>query len=389
MRAMRAMRAMSAMRTMLVVGALAACRGEAPRSEAPTGSTAPPEVPPALDAAPATSAVAERLRALFGTPGPKASAAEMIAKLEAERARAPERERPLFDRAVALVRSTEAAMAERDGATARKLYVAVIAETIALNDAYAALAPDDLDLILVVSGSLDLAAAQIESIGVADEIAPRAVKQKARAHAARMIEVHPQDARAWALLGNLAAYDDLDARLRAFARAAKLDPANARYREMLDLARTQYTRPFCEGADRKPVTVEWREVARAPFAGSTPFEHHYEKLHLAPAAKYTSADVVRIRGGETTMTGNLADGTVEKRVLPMVTFELAPAARDAMAAWTRSLETRGGSWAMLQNGTVLYVSDRALFDESSPGITGKGIDELCAKTRARTLPRVD
>lgn len=335
-----------------------------------------------------TSTLSGRLRGMFGaTQSP--DVAGTIAKLEAQRATMPVAERKLVDRTIALMRSGEAAMAEHDREKSRQLRTQLMRDSIALLDDMAALSPDDLDLITMVASSFHIMAAQIESLDVADELSPRTVKAKARALADRMIKVHANAAKAWSLHASVTPYTDREGRLRDFARCVKLEPSNASCKDGLDRERADYVRPYCEGVDLRPVALEWREVSLKPTAGATPIEHHYETYYMAPTAKFTFKDVVRVQAGETTSVTNRADGKVDREVLSTVHFELAPGKLDAMMAWSRALEKREDGYALLQSGKLLFVDRRAMWDDSTPGISNAKIDAYCSKTTARTLPLTD
>lgn len=362
---------------------LLGCRGDdrhAPQVAKPGSNDPRPAPSPPLRPA---DELASHIKRLFDAiQSPDVTGA--IAKLEAQLATTPEAERKLIERAIAILRSSETAVGEPDDARSHQLQIQRMRDTIALLEDMAALAPEDVDTITMVAASLHVTARNIESL--TDEIPPRTVKQKARALADRLVKANPQSGKAWALVGAVAPETDLDTRLRGFARCVKFDPANVHCKQALDDVRTDYVRPYCEGSDIKSVALEWREVSRKPMAGATPVSYFYETYYVAPAAKFTLKDVVRIESGETTSEMHHPDGTVERSVLPTIRFELAPGKLDAMVAWSRALEKREDGYALLEGGKLLFIEKRALFDESSPGLTTVKIDAYCTKTKSRTLP---
>ncbi len=354
-----------------------------------SGSNDPVALPSALPTPTIdTSSVSGQLRSLFGaTQSPDTSGA--IAKLEAQRATMPEAERKLVDRSIAIIRSGEAAAAERDRLKSRPLQLQLVRDTMALLDDMAAVSPDDLETTTTVAGSLDLLGAQIESMGLADDIPPRTVKAKARALADRMIKVHPNVAKAWLLHASVTShtpYTDREGRLRDFARCVKLEPANTRCNQGLAVERADWVRPYCEGADIKPGTVEWRAVSLKPTPGYTPIEHHYETWYVAPVASYSIKDVVRVESGETTSELHRADGIVERQTLSTVSFTLPPKTLEAMKAWSRALEKQSDGYGMFERGTLLFIDRRAMFDDSAPGVSNAKIEDFCTKTKTRALP---
>jgi hypothetical protein len=334
-----------------------------------------------------TSAIEGKMKELFGATQAPDTAAQ-IAKLEAQRATLPEGERKLIDRTIALIKSGELAMAERDKTKARQLQLQLMRDTIALYDDMAAAAPDDLGTNAMVASSFKVTADQVESLGLADEISPRMIKGKARAIAERMIKVHATNPRAWALHASVTPYSEPELRLRSLARCVKLEPTNASCKKYLDDERADYVRPYCEGTDLKPVVLEWREVSKKPIAGGSTVEHHYETWHVAPTTTFSWKDVVRVRSDESQVSTH-ADGKVEDNFYPSVTFELAPGKHDAMVAWSRVLELRDDGFALFLDGKLLFIDQRARWEDSSPGITNVKIDQFCAKTKTRTLPALD
>lgn len=324
---------------------------------------------------------------MFGATHAPDTAAQ-IAKLEAQRATVPEGERELIDRTIALIKAGELAMAEKDKVKARRLQLQLTRDTIALYDDMAAAAHDDLGTNAMVASSFKVTADQVESLGLADEISPRAIKGKARAIAERMIKVHPTNARAWALHASVTPYSEPEARLRSFARCVKLEATNDSCKKYLADERADYVRPYCEGGDLKAVSLEWREVSKKPIAGGTTVEHHYETFHVAPTTTFTWKDVVRVRSDETQLTTH-RDGKAVDNFLPSVTFELAPGKLDALVAWSRVLELREDGYALFLDGKLLFIERRGSWEDNNPGLSNVKIDQFCARTKTRTLPSLD
>lgn len=370
---------------------LASCRGEdkhvlpvvKPSGESEPGSKPPPP-PPKVD----LSSVENRMREMFGaTQTPDVSG--QIARLEAQRATLPEGERKLVDRSIAILKTGELALAEKDPAKSRQLQIQVTRDTVSLLEDMAAAAPDDLGTNAMVASSLKVTADNVESLGIADAIAPRSLKHKAQVIGERMTKVHATSARAWALLASVTPYSDPEARLRSFARCVKLDASNAACKKQLDDERADYVRPYCEGAELRPVSLEWREVSNKPIAGWTSVDYHYETYHVSPVATFTWKDVVRVRSDETHTTLHRSDGQIEESVAPSVIFELAPGKLDAMVTWSRLLEARAGGYALVLDGKLLFIERRARWEDSHPGISSSKLDLFCKATKTRTLPALE
>lgn len=342
-----------------------------------------PSLSPKVD----TKAVEARIKDMFPA-AKKPDTAAQIAKLEASRATLSEGERKLIDRTIALIRAGERAETEKDKPTRRALEIQLVRDTVSLYEDMAAAAPDDLDTNAKVASSLDLTAGQIESLGIADVISPRSVKQKARAIAERMLKVHATSSRAWALHAGVTPNTEPELRLRSFARCVKLDPTNATCKKYLDDGRVRYLRPYCEGADRKPVKLEWRAVSQTPIPGGSTVEYNYE-TYFAPTVTFSWNDVVRVRSDETRTTTHQADGKVVEETWPSVRFELAPGKQDAMLAWSRALEARGAGYALFLDGKLQFIERRAQWEDSTPGISNLKIEEVCARTKQRPLPSFD
>ncbi len=363
---------------------LVGCRGDDKHAlpvVKPSGEPTEPQPAPKVD----MSDIEARMKTMFGATQAPDTAAQ-IAKLEAQRATVPEGERELLDRTIALIKAGEIAMAEKDKVKARQLQLQLTRDTIALYDDMAAAAADDLGTNAMVASSLKLTADQVESLGLADEISPRAIKAKARAIAERMIKVHATTSRAWALHASVTPYSEPETRLRSLARCVKLDATNVWCKKYLDDERADYVRPYCEGSDLKPVSLEWREVSKKPIAGSSTVEHHYETFHVAPTTTFTWKDVVRVQADEPRTEIHRADGKVEHQISSSVTFELAPGKLDAMVAWSRVLELREDGYALFLDGKLLFIEQRARWEDSNPGISNVKIDQFCTKTKTRMLP---
>ena len=162
---------------------LVGCRGDDTHVLPKVTLTDTPSLSPKVD----TKAVEARIKDMFPA-AKKPDTAAQIAKLEASRATLSEGERKLIDRTIALIRAGERAETEKDKPTRRALEIQLVRDTVSLYEDMAAAAPDDLDTNAKVASSLDLTAGQIESLGIADVISPRSVKQKARAIAKEMKE---------------------------------------------------------------------------------------------------------------------------------------------------------------------------------------------------------
>ncbi len=365
---------------------LVACRED--KHSLPTvtpGSDDPLSAPTAPTVNPST--LSGGLEALFdATQSP--DTAGTIAKLEAQRATMSEAERKVTDRAIAVMRAGEAAMAERDRAKSRPLQIQLLRDTMVLLDDMAALSPDDLDVITTVASSFDMMAAQIESMEVADEIPPKTVRQRGRALADRMIKVHPNAGKAWSLYAWFTPRTDPEARLRALAKCLKFEPTNANCKESFEKERKAYVEPYCEGADLKTVDLEWREVSLKPKPNTSTVEHHYETYYVTTAPKFTFKDVVRAQAGSTIHETH-GGGKVEREMISTVEFELAPGKLDAMIAWSRELERREDGYGLFKAGKLLFVERRAMWDDTAPGLGAVKIDEFCTKTKTRTLPASD
>lgn len=344
-----------------------------------------PAEPPKLD----LDSAGGRLRALFGaTQGP--DLASQRAKFAELRAKLPPTQRPLVDRAEAILQAGELARGTADRAKANQLQLQVLRDTLALLDDMVAAAPDDLETGVMVASSLKVTADNIEASGFAEAIPPSAVRAKARQLATALIEKHPTAARAWAIHASVTPYSEPEARLRSFARCAKLDPtAKAYCQEPLEAERIDYVRPYCEGADKKPIALEWREVSRQPIRGAATITYHYETYYVAASPRLTFQDVARVRAEESRTDMHQLDGKVTQRVDPSVRLELAPGKLAELVAWSRDVEKRGGGIALFQGDKLLYIDERAMWEDSTPGINGVTIDAFCAKTKTRTLPLLD
>ncbi|MBA2539397.1 MAG: hypothetical protein H0V17_07175 [Deltaproteobacteria bacterium] len=308
-----------------------------------------------------------------------------IAKLEAQRTAATPDERRVIDRSIAIMRATDVADREPDPTKARLQRIAIARDTLALLDDMAKLEPDDVDTISKVCGSLQLLAMTIESLEIQGELPPRSVLERARSLAKHLVEKHPSSAQAWGLHASVTSQDDPETRLRGFAKCATLEPSNASCKQSLDSERAAYVLPYCEGSEIKG-DISWRVASKKPTPGSTPVEHHYETFYLAGSPKFSIEDVVHVQATTTREDAHQADGKVTTRWRSGVQFGMKPATRDAMIAWSRELEKRGDYRATMRGTTLLFTDQRALFEDSKPGISGIEIAELCIKTKMRTLP---
>jgi hypothetical protein len=129
-------------------------------------------------------------------------------------------------------------------------------------------------------------------------------------------------------------------------------------------------------------------VARAskkPLPGAKPVTLHYETYYLG-APEFTLRDAALIRAKHDLLEEHLSDGTVHNNILPSISIELRPEVQDRFIAWTASLAKRGDVWATVLDGKLLFVDDRALAFEGSPGVMNMKLDELCATSKTRTLP---
>lgn len=363
---------------------LVGCRGDDKHVLPKVTLADAPPTPPKLD----TKAVEARVKEMFPATQ-KPDIAAQIAKLEASRASLPEGERKLIDRSIALIKVGERVETEPDKAKQRELQIQLVRDTVSLYEDMAAVAPDDLETNAKVAGSLQLTADQIESLGIADVISPRSVKQKARAIAERMIKVHATSSRAWALHADVTPYSEPELRLRSFARCVKLEPSNAACKKYLDDERVRYVRPYCEGAERRPVKLEWRAVSQTPIPGGSTVDYHYETYYVDPTVTFSWNDVVRVRSDETRTTTHQADGKVVEETWPSVRFELAPGKQDAMLAWSRALEARSAGYALFLDGKLQFIERRAQWEDSNPGISNLKIEEVCARTKQRVLPALE
>jgi hypothetical protein len=324
------------------------------------------------------------MRALFAaTQGPDTAAA--IAKLEAQRTSLPEPERNLVDRAIALVRSMEAATTESDPAKARPLRLAMVRATLALLDDMSAYAPDDIEVQRTVVSSLNLVVAQIESYGLAGDIPPRTVKQRARAIGEHLIAVHPASAMAWAIRAAVTPHSEPELRLRSLMKCVELEPTNEACKQDLEQERADYLLPYCTRAAIKG-DFTWRSASRSPTPGSRPVEYFHETFYIAAKPTFSMADVIGIQATRTRSVYRSPDGKETTEWHDGIDFQLAPGKLDAMIAWSRELEQRGDSLAMLRGAEVLSIDSRAMSDDSTPGTVGVPISEVCVKTKTRALP---
>jgi hypothetical protein len=328
------------------------------------------------------SEAAQRFREMFGATTTAPDLDATIAKLEAMRKSAPAREQPLFDRAIAVARETAAGSREHDRANPHS--IAAMRGTIDLLEQMAALAPDDADTIAMVAAALHVEVGLIDGLGLAQAIPQAPIAKRSRELAARLVAQHPDMSKAWAVQAGVLAYDDFVPRIRALAQCAKLDPKNTACVVTLASARDEYLQPYCDAHDARP-RVTWREASRKPMPGATAVTLHYETYYLGATA-FSMRDAALVRAGEELVVEHLSDGGVNNQKLPSVTIELRPEVHDRFAAWTASLEKRGDLWATMLDDRLMFVDDRPLVFESSPGIMSMKLDELCTTSKMRTLP---
>jgi len=342
------------------------------------GSATPDARDPSLDRA------KEKLAGMFGPKAPAIDVEVQVAKLEAQRAGATERERALIDRGIAAMRAADAAGKEPDPEKARPLHLASAKATISFLEDSVATSPD-VETTARSAASLQVLAATVEALELWDDLPPGPLIARARAMAAELVKRFPDDAKAWALVAAVAAYADNTTRLRGFSRCVKLDPKNAVCVASLTSLREAYVRPYCEPPDLK-AGIELHAASKTATSGAGTVTVEGETWYLTTKPRFTSDDIARVQASSTLSERHLTDGTITREAIPGVHIELRAPASTQVIAWSRAQAKLGDGIALTLGGRLLLVDDRPMLHEGTPGVLNIKLEEFCKTTKTRALP---